>query len=644
MISSIRNIFKSKIGLAITFAFIALIALAFASADVSGSGAFGGVSGNDRIAVVGDKKIGVTEFSRTATSAVDQIRRNNPTITMRAFVEQNGLDDVLDQLIDRHTLAEYARQYGFRAGDNLINSQIMQIPAFRGPGGDFSQTAYEGALAQQSLTDAMVREDLSQGLLAEQLTLTAIRGARLPNKFAARYAALLGERRKGSIAFIPSMAFAPKGEPSEAQIKTFYDDNRARFIRPERRTIRFATFGIDNINSRTEPTDAEIAARYKRDADQYAASESRSFTRLIVPTQEAANALKTRVEGGADFASVAREAGFATSEIPAVDQSGYAASTSTAVAKAAFSASRGTIAKPVRGSLGWHVVRVDSVEGRAARSLDQVSDELRDGLRTELKVAALADLSASIEEQVDDGASLSQVAKDLGVEITTAGDITADGRVYGTAQDTAPQELGAALETAFQMDEGEPQLAEIIRGQVFLVFETSEITQSATAPLADIKDELATGWRLDEGAKLAKAAADRILERVNAKSTLGAAVSAEKTSLPSAENVDLDRRQIAAQGQQVPPPLALLFSMASGTSKRLEAANKLGWFIVDLDAITPGEVGGNTQLIAATSQQLQGALVAEYSEQLTASMREGLGVERNDDAIEAVRKQLLGES
>ena len=241
MIGFFRRIFSSKIGLAITIGFIALIALAFASADVSGTGTFGGISGSDSVAVVGDKKIGTAEFSRTANSAVDQIRRNNPTMTMRAFVEQDGLDNVLDQLVDRYTMAEYARSFGLRAGDNLINSQIMQIPAFRGPDGNFSQEAYRGALAQQNLSDAMVREDLGLGLLSEQITISSIRGARLPDKFALRYAALLGERRQGTIALIPSAAFAPEGDPSDTQLKTFYDENRADFIRPERRIVRYST-------------------------------------------------------------------------------------------------------------------------------------------------------------------------------------------------------------------------------------------------------------------------------------------------------------------------------------------------------------------------------------------------------------------
>jgi peptidyl-prolyl cis-trans isomerase D len=644
MISFFRRIFSSKIGLAITIGFIALIALAFASADVSGTGTFGGISGSDSVAVVGDDKIGTSEFARTASSAVEQIRQNSPTITMRAFIEQDGLDNVYDQLVDRYVLAGYAQSYGLRAGDNLVNSQIMQLPAFQGPDGNFSQSSYETFLQNQNLTDALVRTDLRQGLLSEQITLAAVRGARLPKKFAKHYGGLLNESRKGMIAFVPSSAFAPKDDPSDEQLKAFYEAEKARFVRPERRVVRFTTFGVDNVTDRTTPTDAEIAARFEKDKDQYGASQSRSFTRLIVPTQDAANAIKSRIEKGEAFDAVAKDLGFSSSDVESTDKGSYAAATSSAVADAAFAAGRGEIAKPVRGSLGWHVTRIDTVTNRAARTLADATPELRKTMSEEMRIAALSDLSAQIEEEVDSGAPLSEVAESLGVKITTTKELTADGRVYGTAQETAPKELAGALETAFDMDEGEPQLAEITRGETFLVFEVGEITQSAAAPMDEITDELTAAWKMDEGSKLAKEATDRILKRVEEGATLGAAVSKEETRLPPAENVNLNRREIVQENRQVPPPLALLFSMATGTTKRLETANKIGWFVVNLNEINAKSLGDDEKALAATSQQLQSALVAEYSQQLTAAMREEIGVERNDAAIEAVRKQLLGES
>ena len=78
MLQLFRNFFKSKLGVGVTLAFLALIALAFASSDVANTGMFGGVSGGDRVAVVGDERIDAAELSTSATNALDQVRQTEP--------------------------------------------------------------------------------------------------------------------------------------------------------------------------------------------------------------------------------------------------------------------------------------------------------------------------------------------------------------------------------------------------------------------------------------------------------------------------------------------------------------------------------------------------------------------------------------
>ena len=160
MFQFFRNFFKTKVGLAIALAFLGLIALAFASADVSSTGTFGGIAGGDRVAVVGDEKISTSDLVLGANNSISRVREEEPTITMQAFIREGGLTNTLEQLIDRAAIKDYARKYGLRAGDNLVNSEIRMISAFRGADGNFSEDTYRQALAQQRITDAQIREDL----------------------------------------------------------------------------------------------------------------------------------------------------------------------------------------------------------------------------------------------------------------------------------------------------------------------------------------------------------------------------------------------------------------------------------------------------------------------------------------------------
>ena len=646
MISFFQKFFQSKIGLAITFAFLALIAFAFASMDVANTGTFGGIAGGDRVAVVGDERISTSDLSRATTNAVDQVRQENPTITIPEFVQGGGLNQVLDRLIDRAAIAGFAEDIGLRAGNNLVNSEIRTIPAFRGPDGNFSDDVYRQALQSIGVSDTDVREDLGAGLLAQQVLQPASFGAVMPRGIAREYAQLFRERRQGSIALLPSTLYAPEGDPTQKQLSTYYQENRGRYVRPERRIIRYATFGADALEGRIEPTDAEIARYYEENAAEYAASEERRYSQVIASTQAQAQAIAQAVRGGQSIEAAAQASGFRAVPLGPATKSTVAQESSAAVANAYFAANEGGVTAPARSGLGWHVARIEDVTRRAGRPLVEVRGEIADAVRQRKLRAGLADLGAQVEEQLDEGQSLAHIARDIGVSVNTTQQVTADGSIYG-AEDGAQidETLAPALATAFQMEESEPQIAEIRPGEEYLVFEVSRITESATAPLAEISQQVTNDWRVARGLAAARDAAGRVISRLQQGSSMAEALGAEEPNLPPVQNIDLTREQLAQlREQRVPPPLALMFSMAQGTAKRLEAAGRQGFYVVDLETIEAGEIEDSSPLIAQAQRQLGATVVQEYQQQLQAAMRAQQGVERNDAAIAAVRRQLLGDN
>jgi peptidyl-prolyl cis-trans isomerase D len=642
MLQFFRNFFKSKVGVAATLAFLVLIAIAFGVGDVASSGTFGGVSGGDRVAVVGKTKISTSDLSAAVTTAFENERQQNPTLTMEAFVAGGGVERVLDQMLQRTALSEYARQNGLRAGKRLVDSELVQIPAFQGVDGKFDPNLFQAALRQRGLSEALVRQDIASGLFARQAIVPASYGTAVPRSLAEQYAVLMKERRKGAIAVLPSAAYAPKGDPSPAVLQAYYTEHRTDYLRPERRVIRYATFGEEALGDVQPPTEAQIAARYKQEADKYAAKSTRTFTQLVVPTEAAAKAVMDEVSGGRSLSEAASSKGLATTTVGPVTKENFARQTSQAVADAAFAAKQGGLVQPARGGLGWYVLRVEKIENTPARSLADVHDEIAKTLAEEQKRAAFDDLASSVEDQLDDGASLTEIAKKLKVEVQTTQPLTATGQVYGK-QESAPPVLAKALQTAFDMEEAQPQLAPIDPGKTYLVFEVSDITRSAAAPLAEIKDKVTFDWRQAEGDKAAKEAAQRVIKRIQGGQPIAAALAAEKATLPPMESIDMGRDELARQ-PQVPSVLALMFSMAKGTVKRLQAPQNNGWFVVKLDDIVLPKLDKDDPVIGQTQQQLATVFGDEYAEELVHAAMRDVGIEKNQPAIDAVARQLTGRS
>jgi peptidyl-prolyl cis-trans isomerase D len=642
MLQFFRSFTKSKVGIGVTLAFLVLIALAFASGDVSSSGNFGGIAGGDRVATVGSKRISTSELSQSVSSAADNLRQKDPKLTLKAFLAEGGLDQVLSEMLDRTALAAFGEKHGVIAGDRLIDSEIAKISSFRGPDGNFSDALYRQTLQQRGLTDARVREDIAQGLIARQLMSPAEYGAVIARDAMVRYAGIITERRIGGIALLPSAAFGSATPPSDQELASYYAANRTKYIQPERRTVRYASFTEAALKSVPAPTEAEIAARYSANKALYAASETRRITQLILPTEAGANAVLAEVNAGKSLEAAASSKGLSAASIGSVSKAVLSGESSQAVADASFASPSGKIVGPVRSALGWHLMRVDAAETKAARSLDQVRAELTTQLAEIKRRAALTDFSAKIEEEFDGGASLADVAKQMGLTLSETPPLTSDGRVFGSATETAPPALARVLQTAFAMEgQNEPQLAEIEAGKTFVIFDVNQLAESAPAPLAEVKQAVAIDLQLSKGVIAAKAAALKVETMVKKGTDMAAAMASLNMALPPVDRVDMPREQISGQ-RDLPPPLTLLFAMSKGTVKLLRAPRNRGWYVVSLKDVVPGAVNPADPRLAGLQSELNGVMGRELSQQMLAAIRAEIGVKRNEPAIRSVGVKLVG--
>ena len=643
MLETFRKFFSSSFGVLITLGVVGLIALAFAAGDVSSSGGFGGVAGGDRAAMVGSERVSTSELEKQAQQGFAVARNDNPRLTMKDYIVGGGFDSALQQLIDRTAITAFGKAHGIVAGKRLIDSELTKIPALQGPDGRFSDAAYRALLTQRQLTDADVRTDIGGALIAKQVLLPADFGAALPKDAVLAYANMLKEHRSGSIAILPSPVFAPKSLPSDAEINAYYTANKAAFLQPERRVIRYAIFDASSLRSVAAPTDAEIAARYNATKAQYAASESRKVTQLIVPAQADAQAIFSAVSAGTSLDAAGKAKGLSAIAIGPLTRDALATQTSPDIAAAVFAAKRGALLGPIRSVLGWTILHVDSVDDKPARSLDDARSEIAAALTAEKRTAALADATARIEDSFDKGGALVDAAKDLGVtpQITPA--LTADGKIYGQPTQSAPPAIAKIVPTAFSMErEGSPQLAELEAGKTFAMFDVTRITAAAPAPLAQVRSDVIVAIAMQKGADAARVAALKVLAACKKGADLASAIAALGVTLPPVQPMAMGREDLAKFKGQVPPAIGLFFGMAQGTTKLMPAGDNRGWTIIQMKSIVPGSIAAGDPLLTDTGKELASLAGNEYAEELRNAIRTDVGVKRNEVAIRAVSSQLAG--
>jgi len=642
MITAIRAMFSSTIGKFLALAFVALVGVAFALGDVTGNSSFGGLGGAN-VAKVGSEEIGVGELRDRARQAYNQARQQQPGLTMAAFVESGGLDQVLDQLVEGLAFDQYATKMGFGVSKRLIDGRIADLPAFAGVSGKFDQKVFENFLRQNGLTETQLRRDLRQQLLIEQLAAPIASMPRIAQGVAQPYAALLMEQRRGQATFIPASPFAPTADPGDAALQTFLSQNKAKFTVPERRAIQYAVFDRSAVPV-PAVSDAEIAKVYKDNAPQYAASETRRFAQVIVPDQAAATALAAKVRGGTSLAAAAQAAGLSASTTGDLTQSAYAATATAAAAKAAFAAKQGDLVGPTQTGLGWTVARVENVTARPARSLADASAEIRTELAKNKANEAIVDYYNKLQDAVNGGASIEEIATDRKLQLVETPALLPSGRVPSQPDYALAPELAPLVAQAFQAaGEGEGHIATLVENEKFAVYAVKSIVAAAPPPFAQIRPALLSEWRFAEGQKVARDKARAIVKSVEGGKSLADAVSAAGPNIGNVQTIGGRRAELGAGGKPVPPELALLFSMAKNSVKTLEIPGNRGWMVIALDDVQrPDPKSIEPARVAAIAQPLAPAFGNELIEQLAAEAKRRAGVTINKKLVDQLRAELTG--
>ena len=86
----------------------------------------------------------------------------------------------------------------------------------------------------------------------------------------------------------------------------------------------------------------------------------------------------------------------------------------------------------------------------------------------------------------------------------------------------------------------------------------------------------------------------------------------------------------------------MLFSLPRGKAKLIPAPTGAGWFVVYPDKIVPGDASKEAALIASVKNQFSEVIGNEYVDQLSKAVRARTKIKRNEEAVQALKKQLTG--
>ena len=647
MLSILRRLTQSKIGLFVTLAALVVIALAFAAGGITNFGSsFGGAKSGDTVATVGGVTITAEDLKTEVQNEINGYRQQNPQLTTAEFIQGGGFDATVTRLINSLALEKFARSQGMIVSKRAIDGQIASVPAFHGPNGQFDPALYQQLLQQQRLTDAAVRAQLRQGIYGQMLTDPTLGASQVPAKLALPYASLLLEKRSGSIGFVPAREMPAGPAPTDAELNTWYQHHIDRYTVPERRVIRYAIVDPDAVKARATPTEAEIAQAYKAQAARFAPAEKRTIKQVVVADKAAAADLAKKVEGGASLDAAAKAAGLEASTVTDTTKADFAKQSSADLANAVFAAKQGAVIGPVKAPLGWVIARVEKVTQDPGKTLAQAHDTLAQELTQQKTAELLGQLHDTMDDALTGGATFDEVVADQKLAAKQTGPVAASGADPLDPTSRPDPQLAQVVQSGFDAQQGDtPELVPVGQNGAFAIAALGKIIPAAPQPLAKIKDKVAADFTADRANQAAHKLATEIVAKVNKGTPIAQAFTEAKLPASKAvQSVTATRAQLAASPQGAPPPLALMFSTPAKQARVLEAPGGAGWLVVYTDTVQPGDASGKPDVVKAMRHDLGQFVGREYVEQFATAVRQAVGVTRNDAVIAKVRQQLLGAS
>lgn len=549
MLQSMREGVKSPWVLVV----IGLIVVSFVLTGAE-SLTFGGAQSG--AAKVNDREISFNELQ----FAIEQQRRQLSEI-YGDQLDPNLLDDdllrpgVLNNLIDRALLEDYATSLGVTASHDAVRRSIIGNPTFE-VDGSFSADYYRDVLrsnglspdqyrAEQSNTDQLIK---LESIIADADFITPLEAKAAID--------VVVERRDVRFLVVPDTALSAASVVDDAAVSTFYDANPGLFAQPERLRVEFIELGPAEY---ALPVDeAELEAQLADALADYETKAQSEVAHILLIQQDdeiedayaaRINSVGSRLAANEDFATIAADASddigssFVGGDLGFTDGSVFPGSMEDAISALEV----GGISPPVTTDAGTHFILVKS---RSAA--EQIPDELlRAEITESLQTAQTQrDLLVAVDQLRDlvfTSTGLATAAEQLGLNVSTS---QAFSREDGEGLFAEPALRSAAFSEDVLIDGNNSDVIEL-SGSRFVALTVKERLPEGIKPLAEVVSGIE--------AQLASEAKDRamttLVNEVNASLSAGETLE----SVSSAKGYEW-RVELAATRQNVNLPAAVLQS------------------------------------------------------------------------------------
>ena len=486
----------------LAYVIIGLIVFSFA---LFGIGSYLGGSGALVAATVNGEEIFADRIQRTVVS-LRQRGQNDPTIKQK----------VLESAVNDEILSQHAKENGFRASNQEVYDWISSNPEFH-KDGKFDPATYELLLSSSRRSKTDYESNIRAMLTNQQMTRGISESAFLPAANLQRFQKLQNQTRSGKTFTLKMSDFESKVSIDDAEIKTYYDANLAKFMTKEKVKLQAVTLNQAELEGKVELMGDTLQAIYDDNLDRYVEPEQRKLAHILIKigegpdaeTQAKEKALtlfddiianKTTFEEAATTISEDKVAAKKSGELGLIVKGDMG----KAFESAAFSLEKGKISEPTLTEAGFEIIKLLDIVPSTQKPFDAVKADIEKEYRIEQAEKTFANDSEKLETLAfENDSNLEMAADSLETKVQVS-----DWIEKGAVQKPSPDKIFMSpkiLATAFGEDVlNKSKNSELIEidSQTVAVIRVQDHQLPQQKALADVTEDIKAILKVEKTRKL----------------------------------------------------------------------------------------------------------------------------------------------
>ncbi len=627
MMQGIRKAGQSLIGKLVIFVLFGFLIFSFA---IWGIGDIFQGYGRNSVARVGKAEISLEQMRTAFQNDLQQLTRQQRRQITPDMARALGLDrQALSRLVTESVLDQTARGMRLAVSDETIRNLIFEDPTFRDASGNFSAARFNDLLRSNGFSEATYVREQRATILRQQIAEMVVGAVLAPGALQELGHRLRNERRSVTFARLAPSVAGEIAPPTEAQLKTFFDERKGAFRAPERRTADILALSAETLADAAAVTEADARARYEQvKAQRFTIPETRVIQQITFPTLEEAQAAKVRIDAGETFDAIAAARNVAAADLT------LGAFTRTqvfdpVVREAAFALAEGAVSAPATSAFGPVLLRVTAITPEAIRAFDQVAAELRTEIATSAAASRIAEIHDRIEDQRASAKPLADIAREFNLALRSVGPV--DARLRRPDGTTEPALPGgdATAQAIFRSDVGvDNEAIRLPRDSGYVWYDVKKIEPAREQGFDEVKAQVETQWRDDEVATRLSAKARELVERLDKGEAFDTVAASAGLTIEQAS--DIGRQD---QRPELPANVvSLIFGTLAGKSNSAGVADG-GRILFKVEAATVPTYARTTQEADNFARQLGASVSEDILAQYVGQRQVELGVTINEAAF-----------